>query len=118
MLLAPDLEFLVDHRLDRRPLPAPELEQTRQQHARIALEPRIAVGELVPRGRPGLDHGAVERHVMALDGEGADVLAVAAGVAVERAANRARDTGGELQPRERAIAALVDELEKVDAASD
>ena len=54
----------------------------------------------------------------ALDGERADVLAVAAGVAVERAADRAGNAGRELEARQLAVAALVDQLEEVGAAAD
>src|SRR5262249_867463 len=79
---------------------------------------RVAVGELIPGGRPSLDHRAVERGVRALDRERADVLPVATGVAVERAADRAGDPRGELETRERTVATLVDELQEVDAGAD
>ena len=54
----------------------------------------------------------------AFDGEGADVLAIAAGVAVERAAHRARDPGRELQARQLLVPTPADELEKIGPAAD
>src|SRR5205085_6827505 len=98
MLDAPDLELLLDDALDLGTIAAPELEQAGQQRARLALEPRVAVGELVPGGGLSLDRGAVQGDVGALDRDRADVLPVAAGIAVDRPAHRPGDPGGELEP--------------------
>src|SRR4030067_789242 len=113
-----DLELLVDHALDLLAVAAAELEQARKQHAGIALEARVPVGEFEPGRRAGLDDGAVGRDEGALDRDAADVLSVAARVAVERAAHRARDAGRELEAGQLAGSALVDEVEKGRAAPD
>src|SRR5207247_10981225 len=95
-----------------------ELEQAREQHPRVALEPRVAIGELEPGGRPGQDLRPVERGDRALDGERADVLPVAARVPVEGTPDAARDPGRELEPGQVAVAAGVDQLQEVRAAAD
>src|SRR5262245_3844986 len=118
MLDAPDLELLLDHGAQRGAVSRAELEQAGEQHPGFALELRVTVGELEPVG-PARRHGrAVERGDGALDRHLADVLAVAAGVAIERAADRPRDPGRELEAGELVVAALVDQLEEVGAAAD
>ena len=118
MLDPPDLELLVDDLLALRRISRPELEQAREQHVRIALEPRIAIAELEPRRGLRLDAGAIHRCDRAFDRELADVLTVAARVAVHRATHRARYPGGELEPGDAVIAAAEDQIGEVGAALD
>ena len=118
MLHATNLELLLDYLLDLGGVAAPELEQATEQHKRVALEPRVPVGELEPRRRPSLDALAVERGDGAFDRDLADVLPVAAGIPVERAAYRPGNAGCELESSETPITALIDEVEEVGAAAD
>ena len=113
-----DLELRLDLAGDRVRLAALQPQHARQQHARFALETRVAVTELEPRRRQRLDRGAVERRHFALEHARADVLAVAAGVAEQRAAHRAGNAGGVRQPGQAAVAALEDERGEVRAALD
>jgi hypothetical protein len=117
MLHAPDLELLLDLGADRGSLPVVEPQHAGEERARLALEPRVPVGELEPRGGERLDVRALERAHRAFERARADVLPVAARVPVDRAADRAGDPGGVGEAGEPAVAAELDEREIVGAAA-
>src|SRR6516165_6417706 len=117
VLHPPDLELLLDLGPDGARVAVLEPQHARQERARLALEPRVAVGELEPRRRQRLHLSALGRADCALERARADVLAVAAGVAVDRPADGARDAGSVREPGEPAVAAELDEREVVGAAA-
>src|SRR5262249_45930037 len=108
MLHPADLELLLDHLLDLGAVAGLELQHAAHEHMRVALEPRVAVAELEPSRGVRLDADAVHRGDATLDRVVPDVVAVAAGVAVERSAHGPRNPGRELEPGEPFVAAADD----------
>src|SRR5262249_19119750 len=114
----PDLQLLLDLRADGAALAALEPQYAREKRARLALEPRIAIGKLEPRCRQRLHLAAIERGHRALHDARADVLAVASGVAIDGPSHGAGDAGRVGEPGQSPLGATLDEREVVGAAAD